>query len=167
LEHTGPRHYLLKSEPHEFSIDDLAAAKDCTEPWDGVRSAQARNILKGMRAGDLCFYYHSNCKQVRRLHPVPWLHRLLHAARKPSSVSMHAAFRELQPALSCCLQAATKHARRRHALLLGSQTPACRPQQHVLQMQQAAGIAWIPAPYESCILLLHARSQASWALRRL
>ena len=33
--------YLLKSEPHEFSIDDLAAAKDQTEPWDGVRNYQA------------------------------------------------------------------------------------------------------------------------------
>ena len=32
--------YLLKSEPDEFSIDDLAAAKDQTEPWDGVRNYQ-------------------------------------------------------------------------------------------------------------------------------
>lgn len=78
-EHKGPRHYLLKSEPHEFSVDDLAAAKDSTEPWDGVRNAQARNILQGMRVGDLCFYYHSNCKQVLQVH----------SARKP--VDPHAA----------------------------------------------------------------------------
>ncbi|KAK9902799.1 hypothetical protein WJX75_006373 [Coccomyxa subellipsoidea] len=55
--------YLLKSEPDEFSIDDLAAAKDQTEPWDGVRNYQARNIMKGMRLGDRAFFYHSNCKQ--------------------------------------------------------------------------------------------------------
>ena len=35
-----------------------------TEPWDGVRNYQARNIMRGMRTGDLCFYYHSNCKKV-------------------------------------------------------------------------------------------------------
>ena len=38
----GPQSlYLLKSEPHEFSIDDLASRKEQTEPWDGVRNYQA------------------------------------------------------------------------------------------------------------------------------
>ncbi|CAL8466356.1 g5892 [Coccomyxa elongata] len=55
--------YLLKSEPHEFSIDDLASRKDQTEPWDGVRNYQARNIMRGMKLGDRAFFYHSNCKE--------------------------------------------------------------------------------------------------------
>ena len=28
--------------------------------WDGVRNYQARNNLKKMKVGDLCFFYHSN-----------------------------------------------------------------------------------------------------------
>ena len=28
--------------------------------WDGVRNYQARNNLKKMKFGDLCFFYHSN-----------------------------------------------------------------------------------------------------------
>ena len=28
--------------------------------WDGVRNYQARNNLKKMQVGDLCFFYHSN-----------------------------------------------------------------------------------------------------------
>ena len=28
--------------------------------WDGVRNYQARNNLKKMKIGDLCFFYHSN-----------------------------------------------------------------------------------------------------------
>ncbi len=53
-------YWLMKSEPNEFSIDDLAA-KD-REPWDGVRNYQARNLLRDqMQPGDLGFFYHSNC----------------------------------------------------------------------------------------------------------
>ncbi|BDA51286.1 Thymocyte nuclear protein 1 [Coccomyxa sp. Obi] len=55
--------YLLKSEPHEFSIDDLASKKNQTEPWDGVRNYQARNIMRGMKVGERAFFYHSNCKE--------------------------------------------------------------------------------------------------------
>ncbi len=51
--------WLMKSEPSEFSIDDLARVQ--TEPWDGVRNYQARNMLKNdMQVGDLAFFYHSN-----------------------------------------------------------------------------------------------------------
>ena len=39
------RYWLLKSEPDEFSIDDLAAAKGRTTPWFGVRNYQARNFI--------------------------------------------------------------------------------------------------------------------------
>jgi len=55
-------HWLLKSEPGEFSIDDLKMRKDQTEHWDGVRNYQARNMMRDeMKPGDLAFFYHSNC----------------------------------------------------------------------------------------------------------
>lgn len=54
-------HWLMKSEPEEFSIDDIASRG--REPWTGVRNYQARNFLRdAMRVGDGVFFYHSNCK---------------------------------------------------------------------------------------------------------
>ena len=54
-------YWLMKSEPDEFSIDDLARKK--TEPWSGVRNYQARNYLRQMRAGDGVLFYHSSCAE--------------------------------------------------------------------------------------------------------
>jgi len=55
------RHWLIKSEPDVFSIDDLAKVK--REPWTGVRNYQARNFMwKDMKPGDLALFYHSNAK---------------------------------------------------------------------------------------------------------
>ncbi len=55
-------YWLIKSEPGEFSIDDLRGRPDQTEHWDGVRNYQARNMLRDeMKIGDLVFCYHSNC----------------------------------------------------------------------------------------------------------
>ena len=55
-------HWLMKSEPDTFSIDDLKARG--SEPWDGVRNYQARNFMRdGMRMGDGVFFYHSNCAE--------------------------------------------------------------------------------------------------------
>jgi predicted RNA-binding protein with PUA-like domain len=55
-------HWLLKSEPGEFSIDDLERREHQTEHWDGVRNYQARNMMRDeMKPGDLAFFYHSNC----------------------------------------------------------------------------------------------------------
>jgi len=52
-------YWLLKSEPNEFSIDDLK--KNKTTHWDGVRNYQARNMMRDqMKKGDLAFFYHSN-----------------------------------------------------------------------------------------------------------
>jgi predicted RNA-binding protein with PUA-like domain len=51
-------HWLVKSEPDTFSIDDLKARK--VEPWDGVRNYQARNYLRAMAKGDEVFVYHSS-----------------------------------------------------------------------------------------------------------
>jgi predicted RNA-binding protein with PUA-like domain len=51
-------HWLVKSEPDVFSIDDLA--KKGVAGWDGVRNYQARNFMKEMKLGDRVFFYHSN-----------------------------------------------------------------------------------------------------------
>jgi predicted RNA-binding protein with PUA-like domain len=54
------RYWLMKTEPDEFSIDDLAKKK--VEPWTGVRNYQARNYMRdGMQVGDGVFFYHSSC----------------------------------------------------------------------------------------------------------
>lgn len=53
-------HFLLKSEPDTYSIDDLK--KDKKTPWSGVRNYQARNIMRDqMKLGDLVLFYHSSC----------------------------------------------------------------------------------------------------------
>ena len=54
-------YWLMKSEPDEFSIDDLARKK--TEPWSGVRNYQARNFLREMRKCDGVLFYHSSCDE--------------------------------------------------------------------------------------------------------
>ena len=55
------QYWLMKSEPDVFGIDDLAAAQDQTDHWDGVRNYQARNMMRDqMRRGDQVFFYHSN-----------------------------------------------------------------------------------------------------------
>jgi predicted RNA-binding protein with PUA-like domain len=51
-------HWLMKSEPDTFSIDDLA--KKEVAGWDGVRNYQARNFMKAMKLGDKVLFYHSN-----------------------------------------------------------------------------------------------------------
>ena len=55
------KHYwLMKSEPEDFSIDDLQRV--ATEPWTGVRNYQARNFMRQMQAGDGVLFYHSSCE---------------------------------------------------------------------------------------------------------
>ena len=49
--------WLIKSEPSTWSWEDQKGVKK--EMWDGVRNYQARNNLKLMKKGDLCFFYHS------------------------------------------------------------------------------------------------------------
>ncbi|MBE7177964.1 MAG: EVE domain-containing protein [Mucilaginibacter polytrichastri] len=55
---TPVQHWLVKSEPHKYSFEQLQ--KDKTTFWDGVRNYQARNNLREMKKGDLVLYYHSN-----------------------------------------------------------------------------------------------------------
>ncbi len=52
-------YWLMKSEPDEFSIQDLQQLG--TGRWDGVRNYQARNFLRQMVEGDCFFFYHSSC----------------------------------------------------------------------------------------------------------
>ena len=54
-------YWLMKSEPDDYSIDDLE--RDIREPWDGIRNNQARNMIRDdMKVGDQAFFYHSSCK---------------------------------------------------------------------------------------------------------
>ncbi len=52
------RHWLVKTEPDAFSIDDLKRLKK--DAWSGVRNYQARNYMKEMRVGDPILFYHSS-----------------------------------------------------------------------------------------------------------
>ena len=54
------QYWLMKSEPDVWSIDQQKKAGAKGAPWDGVRNYQAAKNLKGMKKGDLCFFYHSN-----------------------------------------------------------------------------------------------------------
>ena len=57
-------YWLMKSEPDEVSIDDLACAPRQTVPWTGVRNYQARNFMRDMMAiGDGVLFYHSSCPE--------------------------------------------------------------------------------------------------------
>lgn len=80
------RHWLFKTEPGSYSIDDLA--RDRTTHWDGIRNYQARNLLRDeVQRGDEVLVYHSNAdppgvvgvaKVVRSGYPDP-------SARDPES----------------------------------------------------------------------------------
>jgi predicted RNA-binding protein with PUA-like domain len=60
----APRHWLMKSEPDECSIDTLAKLPRQTVPWTGVRNYQARNFMRdAMRIGDGVLFYHSSCPE--------------------------------------------------------------------------------------------------------
>ena len=57
------KYWLFKSEPGDFSVDDLAALPNQTNHWDGVRNYQARNLLRDkVKVGDGVLFYHSNAK---------------------------------------------------------------------------------------------------------
>ena len=55
------QYWIFKSEPGEYSIDDLK--KEHIGVWDGVGNYQARNFIASMASGDKAFFYHSSCKQ--------------------------------------------------------------------------------------------------------
>ena len=53
-------YWLMKSEPDVWSLEQQKKTGAKGAAWDGVRNYQARNNLKKMKVGDLCFFYHSN-----------------------------------------------------------------------------------------------------------
>jgi len=58
------RYWLMKSEPDEMSIDDLARAPQRRTAWFGVRNYQARNFMRDqMQIGDQVLFYHSSCAE--------------------------------------------------------------------------------------------------------
>lgn len=89
-------YWLMKSEPSDFSVDDLARRPHRTEAWDGVRNYQARNIIRDqMQVGDLAFFYHSSCEVpgivgvmevVRPAYPDPTAFDSSHEHYDPGSV---------------------------------------------------------------------------------
>jgi len=69
-------HWLLKTEPETFGIDDLE--KKEVEHWDGVRNYTARSNLRAMKLGEQAFFYHSStevigiagiCEVIREAYP--------------------------------------------------------------------------------------------------
>ena len=57
------KYWLMKSEPSDYSFDDLKNERNSTAEWDGVRNYQARNLLRDeIKVGDEVLFYHSNSK---------------------------------------------------------------------------------------------------------
>ncbi len=57
-------YWLMKSEPSDVRVDDLAALPGQTVAWYGVRNYQARNFMRDqMKVGDKVFFYHSSCER--------------------------------------------------------------------------------------------------------
>lgn len=56
------RYWLVKSEPYNYSIEDLES--DATTQWTGVRNYQARNFLRDMEVGEDVLFYHSVVEPV-------------------------------------------------------------------------------------------------------
>lgn len=58
-------YWLFKSEPDDYSINDLKNDSNSTGRWDGIRNYQARNLLRDdVKVGDLVLFYHSSCKNI-------------------------------------------------------------------------------------------------------
>lgn len=92
------RHWLMKTEPGSYSIDDLE--RDRRTSWEGVRNYQARNFMRDdMEVGDGVLFYHSSAnppgvagiaRVARRGYPDP-------TARDPGSRYFDAAASEDDP----------------------------------------------------------------------
>ena len=49
--------YLLKTEPEDYSYDDLV--RDKRTEWDGVANPAAQMAMRAMKKGDEAFVYHT------------------------------------------------------------------------------------------------------------
>jgi predicted RNA-binding protein with PUA-like domain len=58
-------YWLFKSEPSEFSWDDLKKSKNQITFWDGIRNFQARNFLRDeVKRGDGVLFYQSSTEPL-------------------------------------------------------------------------------------------------------
>lgn len=98
--------FLVKSEPDDFSIQDLRDSPNGVAPWDGVRNPQARNILRQMRLGDKAFFYHSSCKipaivgvceVAREAYPDHTALDPEHSGYDPAHAAKHASGSDVEP----------------------------------------------------------------------
>ena len=72
-------YWLLKTEPEEYSWDDLKKKGGKGDAWTGVRNFTARNHLKAMKKGDRAFVYHTGdekqvvgiAEAIKEAHPDP------------------------------------------------------------------------------------------------
>ena len=127
-------HWLMKTEPSTFGIDDLERAPKRTTMWDGVRNYQARNMLRDDFArGDRAFLYHSSCevpgivallRVVRAGYPDPTAferkHRHFDAGSDPAAPRWYAVDVQLERRLArvITLEELRAHAARKLAKLL-------------------------------------------------
>jgi predicted RNA-binding protein with PUA-like domain len=75
------KYWLFKTDPEDFSIEDLKKSKNQTTSWGGVRNYQARNFIRDeMKSGDEVLFYYSQsdpnavfglCKIVKDSYPDP------------------------------------------------------------------------------------------------
>ena len=76
------KYWLIKSEPDVWSLTQQEKEGVKGAIWDGVRNYQARNNLKKMKNGDLCFFYHSNIgKEIVGIVAVSYTHLTLPTTR--------------------------------------------------------------------------------------
>ena len=74
------QYWLMKSEPHVYSIEDLE--RDGSTCWEGVRNYKARNNMRSMKRGDEVLYYHSNAKP-------PGVVGIARVCRRHTQIIMH------------------------------------------------------------------------------
>jgi predicted RNA-binding protein with PUA-like domain len=55
------KYYCLKTEPNDYSIDDLE--KEGETIWDGVHNYQAINVIKTMKPRDMAYIYHTGTER--------------------------------------------------------------------------------------------------------
>ena len=53
------QHWLIKTEPEEWSWGQQVKSGSEGAEWNGVRNFQAAKNLKNMKIGDKCFFYHT------------------------------------------------------------------------------------------------------------
>ena len=59
MENYQMKHWLIKTEPDEWSWEQQVRSGEKGAEWNGVRNFQASKNLKNMEIGDQCFFYHT------------------------------------------------------------------------------------------------------------